>query len=122
MPTVAAENEHHSLRLRQGVGYPAGGRADHIGDLVHVLGAWIGSIGTPRDDLRVPEIGHLEASPSQMIDEPGGPHRRRGLLLADATRSSAGGHTNDRQLPGGLPRKPAHLELLWASNIGLQAT
>jgi hypothetical protein len=40
----------------------------------NVLGAWIGSIGAPRDDLRVPEVGHVETSPTEMTDESGGPH------------------------------------------------
>src|SRR5919106_4530624 len=81
-------------------------------DGLDVLGAWIGTIGPPRHDLRIPEVCHIETDPAEMIDQPCSPQCGWCLLLTDAACTRTGGHANNRQLlEGGLPRKTAHLEL-----------
>src|ERR687891_1290329 len=96
---VATQYEDDAVGFVERIGNPCRSRPDHIGDSPEVLSPGAGAIGSPRNDVRVTEVGHLKPHGAELLNESRVTQCLRTLVLTDAACAGPRGGADDRCLP-----------------------
>ena len=95
---VATQYEDDAVGFVERIENPCRSRPDHISDSPEVLSPGAGASGSPRNDVRVTEVGHLKSHAAELLNESRVTQCLRTLVLTDPACAGPRGGADDRCL------------------------